>query len=105
MPMPSPLMNVAVARAAERLPGFKRLPLARLVLIAEVAILAKAHFERLSPAERRRMVLLVKQAKCWPQNLSERERLELRRLVDKVEPRAFADAAAQRFSPLAGRRR
>lgn len=103
--MPSPLMNVAVARAAERLPGLKRLPLARLVLVAELAILAKAHFERLSPAERRRIVLLVKQAKCLPQNLSEGERLELRKLVDKVEPKAFADEAVQRFSPLGGRRR
>lgn len=103
--MPSPLMNVAVARAAQRLPLLKRMPLARLVLIAEVAMLAKAHFERLTPAERRRLVLLVKDARGWPQNLSQRERDELRKLVAKVEPRAFADEAAQRFSPLGARRR
>jgi hypothetical protein len=103
--MPSPLMNVAVARAAQRLPLLKRMPLARLVLIAEVAMLAKAHFERLTPAERRRLVVLVKDARGWPQNLSQRERDEFRKLVAKVEPRAFADQAAQRFSPLGGRRR
>jgi hypothetical protein len=103
--MPSPLMNVALARAAQRLPVLKRMPLARLVVIAELAVLAKAHFERLTPAERRRLVLLVKNAKGWPQNLSERERSEFRKLVAKIEPKAFADEAAQRFSPLGGRRR
>lgn len=103
--MPSPLMNVAVARAAQRLPLLKRMPLARLVLLAEVAMLAKAHFERLTPAERRRLVLLVKHARGWPHNLPQRERDELRKLVAKVEPRAFADEAAQRFSPLGSPRR
>ena len=103
--MPSPLLNVAVARAAQRLPLLRRMPLARLVLLAEVAMLAKAHFERLTPAERRRLVLLVRHAKGWPKNLSEQERSELRKLVAKVEPKAFAYEAAQRFSPLGGRRR
>ena len=98
-------MNVAVARAAQRLPLLRRVPLARLVLIAELGMLAKAHFERLSPAERRRLVLLVKEARGWPHNLSEQERREFGNLIAKIEARAFADEAAQRFSPLAGRRR
>jgi hypothetical protein len=102
--MPSPLMNVAVARAAQRLPGLRRLPLARLVVLAELGVLAKIHFERLTPAERRRIVLLLKRAKGWPQNLSERERDELSKLVAKVEPKAFANEAAERFSPLTRRR-
>jgi hypothetical protein len=102
--MPSPFMNVAVARAAQRLPGLRRMPLARLVLLAELAMLAKIHFERLSPAERRRLVVLVREAKGWPQNLSEREQRELKKLVAKVEPKAFANEAVERFSPLGGRR-
>lgn len=102
--MPSPFMNVAVARAAERLPLLRRLPLARLVLLAEVAILAKAHYERLTPAERRRLVLLVRGTKGRPRNLSERERRELEKLIAKVEPKAFAAQAAQKFSPLPRRR-
>jgi hypothetical protein len=102
--MPSPFMNVAVARAAQRLPGLRRVPLARLVLLAELAMLAKIHFERLSPAERRRLVLLLKEAKGWPQNLSEREQRELKKLVAKVEPKVLANEAVERFSPLAGRR-
>lgn len=102
--MPSPFMNVAVARAAERLPLLRRLPLARLVLLAEVAILAKAHYERLTPAERRRLVLLVKETKGRPRSLPERERRELEKLIAKVEPKAFATQAAQKFSPLPRRR-
>ena len=97
-------MNVAVARAAQRLPGLRRMPLARLVLLAELGMLAKIHFERLSPAERRRLVVLVRDAKGWPQNLSEREQRELKKLVAKVEAKAFANEAVERFSPLGGRR-
>jgi hypothetical protein len=74
-------------------------------VIAELAMLAKAHYERLTPAERRRLVTLVKNAKGWPQNLTERERRELKKLVAKVEPKAFADEAVQRFSPVGRRRR
>jgi hypothetical protein len=102
--MPSPLMNIAVARAAQRLPGLRRVPLARLVLLGELAMLAKIHFERLSPAERRRLVLLLRNARGWPQNLSEREQRELKKLVAKVEPRAFATEAVERFTPVGGRR-
>lgn len=98
-------MNVAAARAAQRLPGLRRVPLARLVVLAELGMLAKLHYERLTPSERRRIVVLLRQARGWPQNLSERERKELSKLVAKVEPRAFANQAVERFSPLAGGRR
>lgn len=102
---PSALMTFAAARAAQRLPGLRRMPLARLVVLAELGMLAKAHLDRLTPAERKRLVMLVKDARGWPQNLPERERREFKKLVDKAEPKAFADEAVQRFSPLAGRRR
>ena len=98
-------MNIAAARAAQRLPGLRRIPLARLVVLAELGMLAKVHYERLTPAERRRIVLLLKEAKGLPQNLGERERKELNKLVAKVEPKAFANEAVERFSPLAGSRR
>ena len=102
--MPSPLMSVAVARAAQRLPGLKRLPLTKLVLVAEVAVLAKAHYELLTPTERRRLLLLIRDARGMPRNLSERERRELRKLFAKVEPKGFATEAVQKFSPLGSRR-
>jgi hypothetical protein len=103
--MPSPFMNIAVARAAERLPMLRRLPLARLVILAEVAMLAKDHFERLTPPERRRLVILVKDAKGRRSNLSDRERRELEQLIAKVEPKLFASLAVEKFSPLPRKRR
>ena len=48
--------------------------------------------------------MLLKEARGWPQNLSERERSELNKLVAKVEPKAFANEAVERFSPIATRR-
>ena len=98
-------MNIAVARAAERLPMLRRLPLARLVILAEVAMLAKDHFERLTPPERRRLVILVRDARGRPSHLSERQRSELEALVAKVEPKVFASHAVQKFSPLTPKRR
>ena len=103
--MLSPFMNVAIARAAQRLPGLRRVPLARLVVVVELTILAKGHLERLTPAERRRLVVLIKHTRGLPRNLSDRERRELERLIAKVEPQAFASRAVERFSPLAAGRK
>lgn len=103
--MRSPVMTIAVARAAERLPGLRRLPLARLVILAELALLAKDHLDRLTPAERRRLIVLVRDAKGRPSNLPARQRSELEKLIAKVEPKAFATQAVQKFSPLAKKKR
>jgi hypothetical protein len=100
--MPSPFANVAIARAAERVPGLRRLPLARLVILAELAILAKAHLDRLTPAERRRLLMLLRDAKGFPKNLRDRDRREFEKLVNKLEPQLFASAAAEKFSPVGG---
>ncbi|HET9094517.1 MAG TPA: hypothetical protein VFN36_05470 [Solirubrobacteraceae bacterium] len=102
--LPSPYMTFAVARGLQRVPGLRRLPLTRLLVLAEVGMLAKTHFDRLTPPERRRLMVLVKEARGWPQNLDDAQRGELQRLIGKVEPRAFADAAIERFSPLGARR-
>jgi hypothetical protein len=102
--MPSVLMNVAVARAAERLPVLKRLPLARLVILAEVAMLARDHFERLTPRERRRLMVLVKNAAGRPRSIGEKERRELEQLIAKIEPKLFASKAIERFSPIPSKR-
>ncbi|MGH2842734.1 MAG: hypothetical protein ACRDKL_04015 [Solirubrobacteraceae bacterium] len=100
--MSSPFMTVAVARAMERVPGLRRLPLARLVILAEVAILAKAHLDRLSPRERRQLLTLLRDAKCMPRTLSSAERREFEDLIAKLEPQLFANTAAEKFSPLRG---
>jgi hypothetical protein len=95
-------MNVAIARAAERVPGLRRLPLARLVILAEVAILAKAHLDRLTPSERRRLLILLRDAKGVPKNLSRGDQHEFEKLLSKLEPQLFANTAAEKFSPLGG---
>lgn len=69
-------------------------------MLADVALLAREHIERLTPAERRRLVLLVRDARGRKRNLSDREREELEQLVAKAEPRLFAREAAERISPV-----
>ncbi len=103
--MSSSYTHVAIARAAGKLPLLRALPLARLVVLAELAILAKDHLDRLEPAERRKLLGLIRDAKGRPGNLSARQRRELEALVAKLEPKLFASSAVDRFSPFPRRRR
>jgi hypothetical protein len=89
-----------VGRAAERLPGLRRLPIVRLLVLGELVMLAREHFERLTPKERRRLVVLMRDARGRPSNLSARERRELEAIVAKAEPRLFATEAAGKISPV-----
>ncbi len=89
----------------------KAVPLARLVLAGKIVLLARKHWHRLEPTERRRLISLVRQGHGRPKNLSAGDRDELIRLIHKADPLLFAQVVAQRFSPvplpsrLAGRRR
>lgn len=83
-----------------KIPVVRRIPIARLIIIAEVAILAGEHVGRLEPAERRRVVTLLRRARLRPGNLTQRERGELVMLVAKAEPKLFAKSVARKFSPL-----
>jgi hypothetical protein len=78
----------------------KLIPLARLVAAAQILMMARRHWHRLEPIERRRMVALVRQTHGRRRNLSASERLELARLIAKADPRLFAGLIAQRFSPV-----
>jgi hypothetical protein len=72
----------------------------KLLALGEILVLAREHIERLEPAERRRVVELVRGGRGRPGNLSEREREELARLIAKAEPRLFAGEAADKLSPV-----
>lgn len=99
--MPASRLSRSLGRAAERLPGLRRIPVFRLLVLGEVALLARDHIERLEPRERRRMVVLIRDARGRPgQNLAPREREELEQLIAKAEPKLFAAAAAQKLSPV-----
>jgi hypothetical protein len=90
----------SLARAAGHVPGVRRVPVLKLLSIAEVAMLAREHLTRLSPAERRRLVVLVREGRGRPSNLGPGEREELHALVAKLEPRLLAGAAVDRLSPV-----
>ena len=94
------MRNVLIKQAVKRLPILKRLPVFRLLAIAEIALLARDHLGRLEPAERRRLVELVRTGRGRARNLQPAEREELARLVAKVEPRRFAGIAADKISPV-----
>jgi hypothetical protein len=98
--MPRPLSHRLLARGATRVPGLRRLPVMKLLAIAEVAVLARDHVSLLEPAERRRLLELVRKGRGRSRNLSADEREELAALVAKAEPRRFAGLAADKLSPI-----
>jgi hypothetical protein len=98
--MPGDLLTHALGRATSRVPGLRRIPVMRLLAIGEVALLARTHINKLTPAERHRFVELMRLAHGRPSHLSRAERDELSQLVAKAEPRLFAGAAIQKLSPL-----
>ena len=78
----------------------KAVPLARLVLAGKLVLLARQHWHRLEPDERRRLVTLVRQGHGRPRNLAPGDRNELARLIQKADPWLFATLVAERFSPV-----
>jgi hypothetical protein len=95
-----PWYSHSIGRLAQKLPGFKRIPIVKLLMVGEVVLLAREHYERLSPPERRRLMLLLRDAKGRPSTLSEEEHAELEELLEKAAPRLFAAEAADRLSPV-----
>jgi hypothetical protein len=100
VPMPASPISRSIGRAAERLPGLRRLPVMRLLILGEVVLLARTHIERLTPKERRRLVVLMRTARGRPSTLSSREHDELQSLIQKAEPRMFVGEAVERLSPV-----
>jgi hypothetical protein len=101
------MANGMMSRTLGRVGVLRRLPAARLVAVAELAVLAREHLNKLEPHERHRLVELVRHGRGRPSNLSSRERRELSSLLAKVEPRAFVQAAVAKVTgvPTSKRRR
>ncbi len=72
----------------------------KLISIAEVGLLARDHVLRLTPAERHRLVVLVRTARGRPNRLTAADRDELTELVAKLEPRLLAGEAIDRIFPV-----
>ena len=99
MPARSAIYTLA-GQASKRIPVLKRVPVLKLLAAAEIVLLARDHYERLTPPERRRLVQLLRRGRGRPSNLSRRDRDELAELIAKVEPREFVGTAADKLSPV-----
>jgi hypothetical protein len=75
-------------------------PVARLLLVAEVALLAQRHLSKLDRAQRRRMFTLLVRARGRPRSLTAAERREFGYLLARLEPRLLLGSAVRRVSPL-----
>ena len=76
------------------------IPVARLMAAAQVVMLARRHWHRLEPTERRRLITLVRVAGGRRGRLTPGERLELAQLIAKADPKLFAGLVVQKFSPV-----
>jgi hypothetical protein len=74
----------------------RRMPLFKLLAIAQTALLLQHHVRQLDASDWRRLAQLVRRGR----GMSRAEREELRLLLAKLEPRAFAFTTADRFSPV-----
>ena len=85
--MASPLVN--------RTRVLRKVPLVRLLAVADVIVLAREHYNKLEPRDRHRLVELVKIGRVHRGHLTRRERRELSELLAKTEPRVFINRAAK----------
>ena len=88
--------NAAIGRISRRVPLLRRVPVVRLILLAELITVARRHLDQLTPKQRRRALELIRKGP----DMTDKQKQELRGLVRKLEPRAFAGSAAERLSPL-----
>ena len=79
---------------------FKRIPFFKLLAIAQIAMLARRHFQRLDANERKRLVDLMRH----PRGMTSADKAELKGLVAKMEPGAFAGSAARHAVPFGKKR-
>jgi hypothetical protein len=74
----------------------RSMPYFRIVAIGRTVLLARRHYRQLDTDDRQRLAELVRHG----HRLDRAERDELRRILAKLQPRAFAAAAANTFSPV-----
>jgi len=80
--------------------ALRRIPIARLIVLGELVLLAREHVVRLEPQERRRILELVRRGRGRPSNLTTRERRELASLIEKAEPRLFLGSAVEKLAAV-----
>jgi hypothetical protein len=98
--MPIGPVGRAAGRAAERVPGVRHVPVLKLLVAAEIAMMAHDHLTKLSPQERRRLFELVRIGHGRRRNLSDEQREELTELISRIEPRLLFGQALSKVSPV-----
>lgn len=98
--MPIGPVSRAAGRAAGRVPGVRHVPVLKLLVAAEIAMMARDHLTKLSPAERRRLLELVRIGRGRRRNLSDEQSEELVDLLSKMEPRLLFGQALNKVSPV-----
>jgi hypothetical protein len=76
-------------------------------IVFQLAMTARKHWKRLDPKDRTRLGELIKKSQGLPNRLTAKERNEVRELVAKLEPAAFAKSIVPigRRAVMRGRRR
>lgn len=98
--MPRGWVTRLPGRTVSRMPGLRHVPVLKLLVAAEIALLARDHIMRLDRQERQRLVELVRIGRGRRRNLSDAERDELVVLIARMEPRLLAGHAVKKLSPL-----
>ena len=76
------------------------MPVLKLLVAAEIALLARDHIMRLDRQERHRLFELVRIGRGRRRHLSDAERDELVVLIARMEPRLLVGHAVKKLSPL-----
>ena len=74
----------------------RAIPFFKLFAIAQTVLLMHRHYRNLEAGDRRRLAQVVRKGR----RMNAAERDELRGILAKLEPRAFAAAATDTFSPV-----
>ena len=72
------------------MPGISRVRAMPWVMVFELAVTLRRHWKRLEPGERAELAALIKKSQGRPGRLDAGERLQVRRLVAKLEPGQIA---------------
>ena len=91
-----------IGRIASRFARRSRFLARRLWLVAglEIAWIARRHWRRLEPEERRRLLDLARKSRGRPAKLTERERREAAELLEKVDYAEFGGNVAGTLLPF-----
>jgi hypothetical protein len=76
------------------------IPVARLLALGEIALMARRHVAMLDRTDRRRLIALLARARVRPGRLTAGERAELAGLIARLQPRQFVGSAVRRLSPV-----